>query len=375
MKKIDKINQNNILSTLDNHVSMSTIPKKRGRKPKKRIEEPQIVKTKSNDNSTNSNNSTYCNDSAIILAIPSSFSLKQSNTDEDSSDEIEPDVKDKVVSPKKTNTKNVIKGSNKLVAKECTKEHCTKSNKSKKMTNDTENESLLHPDILHGIFQNDIPSDNVCRKCKHYQSMIETYDRKLKMYETKYEQSIGNKIHKYDLNFISYKTGNQVVLSKTHIKCWWDGYSFDNLPCFLPEYFANNTYYIWGCFCSFNCALAYNLYILRDSKLDQRKSLIYKIYKKIHNIPPSEIINIRVADEREKLVDYGGPSTIDEYRKESAKINEKYVMYMPPIRSLTITAELESKEKTKINTDDLVLKKGKPKNSHVRNSLFSLNKK
>lgn len=323
MKKIDNLNQNNIIYTMNTKSSMTNVPKKRGRKPKKRIEsgEIPIINNKPKEKQAPSDNNTS---SAIIMALPLS-SL--------------PDSFD--------------------------------ANKCTKKDNISSSQQLAEKDIFH----NDIPCDTVCKKCKHYEKMFETMERKLKMYENKHEEKVNKQVYNYDLNFISYDTNKKTTLTKTNIKCWWDGHSFDNLPCFLPEYYLNDTYYVRGCFCSFNCALAYNLYILHDNKLDQRNNLIYKLYKELFNIPVGEVVNIKVADGREILVDYGGQVTIEEFREKLNKLNEKYIMYIPPIRSLSITVELETKDKLKVYEDDYVLKKRRPKNSCAKNSLFPIIKK
>ena len=46
----------------------------------------------------------------------------------------------------------------------------------------------------------------------------------------------------------------------TNIKCWWCTLSFDDVPCFIPKKMRNGKYHVFGCFCSFNSAMAYNLY-------------------------------------------------------------------------------------------------------------------
>ena len=66
-----------------------------------------------------------------------------------------------------------------------------------------------------------------------------------------------NKIHDCKLNIVDSETckGKET----TNIWCWWCVHPFTNSPFGLPIKFDNNTYQIQGCFCSLNCAKAYNV--------------------------------------------------------------------------------------------------------------------
>lgn len=103
---------------------------------------------------------------------------------------------------------------------------------------------------------------------------------------------------------------NIVIGEKTKIACWWCSYNFDNMPCYIPEKYFDGIYYVFGCFCSFNCALAY---ILKDDeyKLQNRISLIKKMYKELYN----QNNELFPSPQKELLEKYGGTVTINEYRK------------------------------------------------------------
>ena len=52
---------------------------------------------------------------------------------------------------------------------------------------------------------------------------------------------------------------------KTDICCWWCCHKCD-VPLSLPEKLYDDTFHVFGCFCSFNCAAAYNVN-LNDYKI------------------------------------------------------------------------------------------------------------
>jgi hypothetical protein len=105
---------------------------------------------------------------------------------------------------------------------------------------------------------------------------------------------------------------------KTNFACWWCTYNFENFPCFIPEKYNDGKFYVFGNFCSYNCALAY---ILKDDdyKVSNRVALIKRLYAELYDTkeplfpsPPRELLN-----------KFGGPMTIEEYRNEQQKLELK----------------------------------------------------
>lgn len=95
--------------------------------------------------------------------------------------------------------------------------------------------------------------------------------------------------------------------------CFWCTCDFDNPPIFIPKYELNNTYHVYGCFCSPECAAAY----LMKENIDQaskieRYALLNHIYCKIYSYEK----NIKPAPTPfYTLNKYYGNLTIQEYRK------------------------------------------------------------
>jgi hypothetical protein len=166
---------------------------------------------------------------------------------------------------------------------------------------------------------------------------------------------------------------NVVIPKKTNICCWWCTYNFDCLPSFIPDKYHNGKFYVFGCFCSFNCAGAYNLN-LADNKVWERYSLMKQMYYIINKNDISSVydIEINVAGPKELLEKYGGPMTIEEYRKNSKILGREYHKLMPPFLPINIGFEESTSTKTNSKTininsilnpnvkDNIVVKRNKP---------------
>ena len=51
---------------------------------------------------------------------------------------------------------------------------------------------------------------------------------------------------------------NKEWATATNYSCWWCCHKFQTPPCFIPLDYKNDIFYVYGNFCSFNCALSYN---------------------------------------------------------------------------------------------------------------------
>ena len=94
--------------------------------------------------------------------------------------------------------------------------------------------------------------------------------------------------------------------------CFWDTCDFDTPPIYIPKYFIGGTYYVYGCFCSPECAVAYlnNQQIDRSTKTE-RYQLLHDIYSKIYDCKKS----IKEASDPRYLLDkFFGNLSIKEYR-------------------------------------------------------------
>lgn len=162
---------------------------------------------------------------------------------------------------------------------------------------------------------------------------------------TEYNNSIGEKencIIEMKIPLIDFKDGKHIIPSKTDVCCWWCTYNFETIPVYIPELYHSETFYVFGCFCSFNCAAAYNLN-MNDYKIKDRHSLLMNmainVYKK--NID----LEIFIAPQREVLEKFGGPVGIIEFRKNFKSCAKEYRLILPPMASIIPTIEIITREK------------------------------
>lgn len=311
-----------------------TKPKRRGRRPKKIFDEEDSTVDVDEDNDednvdeahTLNDESKTANNSAVILRL-----------------KLDPS---KINNLRKNQTEPIL-------------------SKRKSVSNLSDHET-------DGMFGNDIPIDSVCHKCAKYEKTISILKQKLEKYEKKDQVNKHNKIHYNNITFIECKTGNKLSLKKTTNKCLWDGHPITNIPFPLPELYHNG-YYICKYFCSINCALSYNLYILKDSKIYQRKSLAIKLYRELYALPSDFELTIKEAPPREILEDYGGDVTIEQFRKSFNVLDKEYITYIPPLKPLgTLIEEQTNGSNDNISDKQYTLKRNKPL-SKKRSIVSSMN--
>jgi hypothetical protein len=94
--------------------------------------------------------------------------------------------------------------------------------------------------------------------------------------------------------------------------CFWCTYEFDNPPVYIPKHFIKESYHVYGCFCSPECATAYLMEENIDSSSKfERYHLINHIYSKIYDYKK----NVKPAPNPYYMLEkYYGNLTIQEYR-------------------------------------------------------------
>jgi len=182
------------------------------------------------------------------------------------------------------------------------------------------------------------------------------------------------------LDMLKKKLRNNNVSDKKSA-CFWCTCSFDNPVIHIPIKYENNSYEVYGCFCSPECAVAY----LKNENIDastlwERYSLINNIYSKIYNYK----VNIKPAPNPHYTLDkYYGNLSINEYRKLLQ--NDKLLMIVdkPMTKILPELYEenneipnvysnlLDSNNKVKTKNKDYRLKRKKTTTS--KNEILSSN--
>jgi hypothetical protein len=172
--------------------------------------------------------------------------------------------------------------------------------------------------------------------------------------------------HIVNMNIIDNNTNILIEIKRTDLNCWWDTCPINNYPYVLPEKFYNGKFYVFGCFCSINCAASYNLN-MTDYKVMERYALLKKLYEK--NITDTKM---KLAAPKEILKKYGGIVDIEDYRKNFITCDKEFRMNIPPLVSLhhiieEITIEKnENLENLKSNIHNI-----KKKLPMVKNNLFN----
>jgi len=115
----------------------------------------------------------------------------------------------------------------------------------------------------------------------------------------------------------------------TDIRCWWCTYQFESTPCSIPYKYNGDEFLVYGCFCSFECAMAHIVDKVRDKKWE-KIALLNMMYRVINGKDET----IEPAPPKEILIDYGGKMTIEKYRQRSCTKMISYDIVIPPIVSL-----------------------------------------
>jgi hypothetical protein len=94
--------------------------------------------------------------------------------------------------------------------------------------------------------------------------------------------------------------------------CFWCSYDFDNPAIYIPKHYIKDSYHVYGCFCTPECAVAHLMEENIDSSTKfERYHLLNHIYSKIYEYNK----NIKPAPNPHYMLDkYYGNLTIQEYR-------------------------------------------------------------
>ena len=117
--------------------------------------------------------------------------------------------------------------------------------------------------------------------------------------------------------------------NSTDYWCQWDCHPFDTTPVGLPVKFKNNKFMVIGCFCSLECATAYNFY---GSETTYNSWENYNLTNMLSNSIGYKD-QIHPALSRKCLNVFGGPLDITTFRKKS-KVNKQLNILQYPMVSL-----------------------------------------
>ena len=104
-----------------------------------------------------------------------------------------------------------------------------------------------------------VHNDKTCQGCISRDEKIKEMKVLIKELteNVKLTNGIDSRERKSILSHMNFIEGKKKWQPKTGIGCLWDGHPFKSVPCPMPLRFYKNKYQVYGCFCSFNCSLAF----------------------------------------------------------------------------------------------------------------------
>lgn len=141
------------------------------------------------------------------------------------------------------------------------------------------------------------------------------------------------------------KNKNHEWPTNTSINCYWCCHKFDNAPFGIPVNFNKESFDVFGCFCSLECAAAYN-FKMNDNidEMWERYNLINLLFRML-NLDGKQV---KPAPDRLSLKMFGGYLDIDEFR-QFFKSNRLINVNFPPMTSLT--QQIEEVNEHELNND------------------------
>jgi hypothetical protein len=136
--------------------------------------------------------------------------------------------------------------------------------------------------------------------------------------------------------------------------CWWDDQEFKNNRWGIPTKFVNDSFHIYGCFCSPNCAAAYLFNMYKDTDdIWNKYSLLNFMYNSIYGTN----ISVKLAPSKLILKKYGGDLSIKEYRSTFNNKHNNYYINIPSTIVYNINVEnINNNSGSGDNTDNTELR-------------------
>lgn len=131
---------------------------------------------------------------------------------------------------------------------------------------------------------------------------------------------------------------DELCMNNKRSVCFWCCHDITTFSCSLPIYYNHLKGYftVYGTFCSFQCASAYNFSIhCKSDRVWYINSLINMLasrygYKE----------KIRPAPSRYVLEMFGGPMTIDEFRQAHLDFEKSHIINIPPMITINSSNEI-----------------------------------
>ena len=197
-----------------------------------------------------------------------------------------------------------------------------------------ENEEQHNSNIKSQVQETIVSNNN-----NNFKNNIKKYEEIRKNEIESYK--IDNSLH-YTMIHFSEANKDKKLPEHTNVACYWCTENFSCRPVGLPIRYENDIFYVDGCFCSPECAAAYNFDNLNSSDIWERYGLLNLLYIKIIG---NKQITIKLAPPRRTLKKFGGFLTIEEFRKMNDNYYKQFNVVYPPMISV-----IPNIEKIDINT-------------------------
>jgi hypothetical protein len=227
-------------------------------------------------------------------------------------------------------------------------------------------DNLLHLDKINkDDFKTEYNDSSLVNSFVPYEPYENTFHT---LYETTIKEQESVDFESTDLKLLPELYSSNSWPTKTKIHCWWCCYNFDTVPIPLPKKINNikslkdtddniENFEVKGCFCSFNCALAYsNTYDVRN--LQYLILFFFKRIYKLNNPSTSKeffrSFSIKPAPPKEVLEIFGGPITISDYRKSFENSTNYRIITFPSMSSKQYLDIIEDKQYKKKNNNTII---------------------
>lgn len=130
----------------------------------------------------------------------------------------------------------------------------------------------------------------------------------------------------------------------TNIACYWCCHKFNSVPFGIPVKFYHNKFHVYGCFCSLECASAYNFSFAESlDEVWERYNLINLLSRRLGHKN-----KVKSAPNRLALNMFGGHMEIEEFRQFS-ETSKVLSVNFPPMT--TLTQQVEELNECDINSE------------------------
>ena len=145
------------------------------------------------------------------------------------------------------------------------------------------------------------------------------------------QQYKKNKVTKTMQSFEKFNL-QKTVPPITSIYCWWCSHPFETTPFVLPLKYMSEAYHVTGCFCSPECAAAYNFETYADKEdVFEHYSLLNTLYRRVYD---KNQVPIKFAPPRQALAIFGGPMSVEKFRNSCHNYHRDCNLVMPPMISV-----------------------------------------